>query len=32
MPKQSIPDVRKSVTVAASAEECFEGFTERLSQ
>ncbi|WP_127355682.1 SRPBCC family protein [Actinacidiphila soli] len=32
MPKQSIPDVRKSVTVAASAEECFEAFTERLSQ
>ena len=32
MPEQPIPDVRKSVTVAASAEQCFRAFTERLSE
>jgi uncharacterized protein YndB with AHSA1/START domain len=32
MPEQSIPDVRKSVTVPASAEDCFRAFTERLSE
>ncbi|MFI6896641.1 SRPBCC domain-containing protein [Streptomyces sp. NPDC050256] len=31
MPEQPIPDVRKSVTVRASVEECFKAFTERLS-
>jgi uncharacterized protein YndB with AHSA1/START domain len=30
--QQSIPDVRKRVTVAATPEECFRAFTERLSQ
>lgn len=28
MPEQSIPDVRKSVTVAATPEHCFKVFTE----
>ncbi|MCC3653742.1 MULTISPECIES: SRPBCC family protein [Streptomyces] len=29
MPEQTIPDVRKSVTVAATPGRCFEVFTER---
>ncbi|MFP8961189.1 SRPBCC family protein [Streptomyces nanhaiensis] len=28
-PEQSVPDVRKSVTVAATPEHCFKVFTER---
>lgn len=31
MPEPSIPDVRKSVTVAATPEHCFHVFTERLT-
>ncbi|WP_404868310.1 SRPBCC domain-containing protein [Kitasatospora griseola] len=30
--QQQIPDVRKSVTVNATPEECFRAFTERLAE